>query len=190
MAIYGYARVSTEEQNLNMQIDALNEFGVDEIFYEKISGINKERPERSRLLKILKASDTVVFWKLDRLGRDTLDILIFLDEINKKGAKYFIIKENLSPESNNSKMITVINALNAEIEHQNISARTKAGIKSFKKTNGYWGRRKALNKDQIELGLKLYKEGYSPKQLMKYFNVSRGTIYNHIVYKHKAASSN
>jgi DNA invertase Pin-like site-specific DNA recombinase len=126
----GYARVSTEDQNLNLQIDALRDTGCADsyIYKEEISGVAKERPELKRLLEQIREGDIVVVWKLDRLGRSLTDLVHLVNEIQNKGAGLLSLHDNIDTTTPQGKLTFHIFAAVAEFEREIIRERTNAGL--------------------------------------------------------------
>lgn len=112
MNIYGYARVSTAEQNLNRQLDMLNKYGIDKIYSEKITGTRKDRPELQKMLENLSNGDTVVIESLSRLGRSTKNLIELMELFNDKGVNLVSLKENIDTTTPTGKLLfTLISAI-------------------------------------------------------------------------------
>tara|TARA_Y100001960_G_C14782305_1_gene887747 strand:- start:11204 stop:11761 length:558 start_codon:yes stop_codon:yes gene_type:complete len=173
---YGYARVSTEDQQLSLQIDALNKEGVDEIITEKISGTSKEFKERTKLLESLQKNDEVIFWKLDRLGRSIIDVLHFLKKVESKGATIKCLTENIETKSPAGRMFAGMILLFSEYDNEIRKERTRAGLESAKKRGVSLGRRKKLTKQQEEFIISSYNEGKTQKYIANILKVDRTTI--------------
>ena len=177
---FGYARVSTQEQNLDLQLDELQKFGVDRIYQEKITGIKKDRPELDELLKVLRKGDTVVVWKLDRIGRSMKHLIELIDDYNKKGIEFVSLKENINTSSATGKLIFNIFASLAEFERDMISERTKAGLQSAR-ARGRKGGRPKIGNGKNALALKMYdSKEYSIGEIVKATGISKATLYRRI----------
>lgn len=176
--IFGYARVSKEDQNLDMQISALQDAGVDRIFKDVCSGSIYHRPELQKLLQILRPGDVVKIWKFDRLTRSIKDLICLLDQIHQHGAKWVSITEGLD-SSNPAALMTIhMVGILAENERKNIVERVKAGLKKARENNVIVGRPNKLSHKQIEIIRETYiKEEMSIKELAKKFDVSYSTVY-------------
>ena len=125
MAILGYARVSTEGQNLGAQLDALKAAGADTIFREKISGARADRPQLAKLLQVLKAGDLVVVTKLDRFGRSTRELLNLIDQVGRAGASFRSLGDPLwDTSSAQGRLLATLLAGIAEFERELIRERT------------------------------------------------------------------
>jgi len=150
---YGYARVSTHEQDLDLQLMALKEFGCDEIFADKISGASYERPDLDRLRSKLRKGDHVVVWKLDRLFRSTQHALNQLDEWSGQGIVFTCTTQqalSTADTSASAQLMRKIFMAFADFEKDLISERTKAGMAAAKAKGKHIGRRKVLGTAQIE----------------------------------------
>ena len=123
----GYARVSTKEQNLSLQMDALNREGCKRIFQEKISGAKADRPELRKMIDQLREGDVIVTWKLDRLGRSIRDLINLVNEIQDKGAGLKSLNDSIDTTTPQGKLTFLLFASLAEVERHIIRERTKAG---------------------------------------------------------------
>ncbi len=174
----GYARVSTGEQKLELQLDALKEAGCKRIFREKISGAKLKRPEFQRLLDQLREGDIVVVWKLDRLARSTRDLLEVMELIREAGGKFRSLSEPWADTTTHAgKMIMTVFAGIAEFERELIRERTGAGRKAAKKRGVRFGRPPKMNDEQKRLAVRLLGEGSSAQEVAATFNVHVATIY-------------
>jgi DNA invertase Pin-like site-specific DNA recombinase len=174
----GYARVSTEDQHMDLQRDALTQAGCQRVFCEKISGAGPQRPELLRMLEQLRTGDTVVVWKLDRLARSTRDLLATVETIRAAGATFrSLSKPWADTTSHGGKFILTVFAGMAEFERELIRERTRAGRDVAKRRGVRFGRPKTLNVDQHELALHLRAEGKSVKEVAHIFGVDASTIY-------------
>lgn len=174
----GYARVSTEDQNLQVQIEKLQNEGCSRIFKEKISGKQRERPELDRMLDQLRDGDTVVIWKLDRLARSTRDLLEIVDKIREAGAGFRSLSEPWADTTSHAgKMILTVFAGIAEFERDLICERTRIGRESAKRRGVRFGRPPKINEERKQLAIRLLQEGKSTKQVAKTFDVHVATIY-------------
>lgn len=180
----GYARTSTQEQNLDLQIDALQEAACERIFQEKISGSNRNRPELERLLGQLRKGDTVYVWKLDRLGRSLKDLISIVNEIEEKGAFFVSLQESIDTTSATGKLIFHIFATLAEYERSINRERTKAGLAAARARGRMGGRPKGLSKeakDKAIIAESLYKQqDKTTTEIAKYLGISRRTLYNYL----------
>ena len=174
----GYARVSTLEQNLELQLQALKTAGCKKIFQDKLSGITRNRPEFLRMLDQIREGDTVIVWKLDRLARSTRDLLDTIETIYQSGAQFVSLSEPWADTTSHAgKMIMTIFAGIAEFERELIKERTVLGRQLAKTRGVRFGRPKKLNLEQQKLVLRLLEEGRSVKTIAQTLNVHVATIY-------------
>jgi DNA invertase Pin-like site-specific DNA recombinase len=174
----GYAGVSTEEQHLQLQLEALKDAGVGRIFQEKISSRKSERPELERALDHLRVDDVLVVWKLDRLARSTRELLDIVEKIKKTGAGLQSLSEPWADTTSYAgKMVLTVFAGIAEFERDLIRRRTSAGRVAAQKRGVRFGRPVKLNSDQRQTAIQLLQEGKSPKQVANTFGVHPATIY-------------
>lgn len=183
--LVGYARVSTEDQNLDLQIEALRRAGVkeDNLHVEKRSAGSKTRPALDLAIKDLRDGDTLLVWRLDRFARSVRDLYSRLDRVYAKGAKFRSLTENFDFDTFTGKFILGILGLVAELERQIIAHRTKAGIETWKaKGNGKWGREAKMTEAQVvQAGVMLNRKRNrrTGPQVAEFFKVSTPTIYQH-----------
>ncbi len=176
---FGYARVSTSEQNLDLQIDALKKYGVDEIYTEKVSG-TKRKPKLKELLSKLRKGDTLVIWKLDRLGRTVLQLVELAEDLTNREINFVSIVENLDTSTAMGKFTFHIFCAVSQMERDVISERTKAGLAAAR-ARGRKGGRPKTNKKTIDKALKMYyTEEFSIKEIIESTGISKGTLYNYI----------
>src|SRR5450432_2098278 len=152
----GYARVSTEDQKLTIQLEALKKAGCTRIFREKVSGTYRDRPELNRMLDQLRRGDVVTVWKLDRLARSTRNLLEIVETIGNSGARFQSISEPWADTTTHAgKMIMTIFAGIAEFERDLIRERTGAGREAAKQRGVRFGRPRKLNTDQAPVARRL-----------------------------------
>jgi DNA invertase Pin-like site-specific DNA recombinase len=174
----GYARVSTLDQNLDLQLQALRKAGCKKIFREKVSGASRERPEFQRLLDQLRNGDTVIVWRLDRLARSTRDLLETMETIREAGASFQSLSEPWANTTTHAgKLIMTVFAGIAEFERDLIRERTSAGRQVARRRGIHLGRPRKLNTEQIKLARRLIDEGQSVREIADTFNVHTATIY-------------
>ena len=179
----GYARVSTKDQNLDSQIDALKEAGCDKIYHDKISGKEYKREGLSSCLENLRPGDTLVIYRLDRLGRSVKETLELCDQFNKREIKLVSLQDNLVTSTAVGRFTLQILASMAEYNRNLIVEGCKAGIEAAKKRGVKFGRREGTNitKPKKTAVLKLYKAG-TPISEIKYVTGIKSiqTIYNYL----------
>jgi DNA invertase Pin-like site-specific DNA recombinase len=174
----GYARVSTADQLLTVQLEALQEAGCQKIYREKASGAQRQRPELGRLLEQLREGDTVLVWKLDRLARSTRDLLEIVEALRESGAAFQSLSEPWADTTSPAgKMIMTVFAGIAEFERELIRERTGAGRAEAQRRGVRFGRPKKLNAGQRELALRLLAEGKPVREIASTFDVHIATIY-------------
>jgi DNA invertase Pin-like site-specific DNA recombinase len=180
--VYGYARVSAAHQDLEIQIEELQRYGVDELFCEKMSGKNiNDRTEFKQLLKVVQPGDTVVGYKLDRMGRSISDVLKTYESFTEKGIHLVCLADGIDTRRSNdimTKAMVTLLGLFAEMERNFIRERTMAG-KIRARENGVG--RKVKNKDLVDNEIDLWKTGkYTIKQIEKKTTVTKSTLYREI----------
>jgi DNA invertase Pin-like site-specific DNA recombinase len=174
----GYARVSTDDQTLDIQRAILKENGCEKIFEEKLSGVGQDRPELCRLLDSLKQEDIVIVSSLDRLARSTRVLLETIDTIGSSGAKFISLSEPwANTNSPAGKMIMTVIAGIAEFEAEMIRSRTSAGRAAARNKGVKFGRPKKLSAKNAKLAMRLLKEGQSVRDVADAFGVHTSTIY-------------
>jgi Site-specific recombinases, DNA invertase Pin homologs len=179
--ILGYARVSTDEQNLDRQIDALNKYGVDILFNEKMSGTKRERPELNKLIERISAGDTVVIESLSRLGRSTKDLIELMELFNTRGVNLVSLKESIDTSSSTGKLLFTLMSALAQFERDLISERTVEGLKAAR-VRGRMGGRPRINEEAVRKAVKLYNtKQYSLKEIEKMTGVKKSTLYRHVM---------
>lgn len=180
--LVGYARVSTAEQNLDMQISALSHAGVlaDNIWAEKVSAGSSKRPQLALALLDTRAGDTFVVWKLDRMSRSMLDLLARMKDLEDRGVNFRSLTEGIDTNTPAGKLLLhVIGAL-AQFERDLIVERTKAGIAEFKAKGGRIGQPRKLSDDDMAEVMQMVRDGDSVRKIAARFNVVPGTIYNYL----------
>ncbi|HDX9614520.1 TPA: recombinase family protein [Bacillus toyonensis] len=182
--VYGYARVSAAHQDLEMQIEELQRYGVDKLFCEKISGKNvNDRTEFKQLLEVVQPGDTVVGYKLDRMGRSISDVLKTYESFTERGIHLICLSEGIDTRRNNdimTKAMVTLLGLFAEMERNFIRERTMAGKLRAREQGVKFGR-KGKNKDLVDHAIDLWKTGkYTIKQIEKKTTVTKSTLYREI----------
>jgi len=176
---YGYARVSTDDQKTDLQIAALKKASCDFIFTDTASGASSStRPELTRCLASLRAGDTLIVWKLDRLGRSLSHLVAVLSDLQKRGISFLSLTEAIDTESAAGRLMGHMLAALAEFERALIVERTQAGLKAAKNRGTKLGRKPSLSEDQRKHARELLDRGESPLAVAKLLNVCRATLYN------------
>jgi DNA invertase Pin-like site-specific DNA recombinase len=180
----GYARVSTQNQNLDMQLDALKAEGCAETFQEKTSGAGKKRPALEQMMDRLRKDDLVVVWKLDRLGRSLKDLVRIVGAIQEKGAHIKSLQDHIDTSSPQGRLTFHLFASLAEFEREIIAERTKAGLAAARARGRKGGRPKGLSKearDKAMIAQALYLKNEMPVAgICKHLSISKPTFYSYI----------
>jgi len=182
----GYARVSTSDQNLALQLDALGAAGSDRIFEETISSRRRDRPVWQNVLALLRKDDVLIVYKLDRVARSTRELLDVIDVLKGKGVSIRSLQEPWADTTSSSgKMIMTVMAGIAEFERDLIKQRAKDGREAAKRRGVHMGRPAKLTKSQVALIEDAIEHGRSVKELAVSFAVSRDTVYRALKQKSK-----
>lgn len=182
----GYARVSTEEQNLDMQVRALTAAGCESIHTEKVSGAAKKRPKLDLAIKELRQGDTLVVWRLDRVARSMRQLFDRLDQIVEAGANLQSLTEHIDISTAIGRLFINIFGSFAEFERALTVERTKAGIEAAKARGQKFGRKRVLTPAKEKKVLALVKEGkLDNKQIAKQMKCSPSTIQNFLKAERK-----
>lgn len=188
MAEIGYARVSTHEQNLDLQRDELKQAGVETIYEDQASGKSAERPELQHCLKALRPGDTLTVWRLDRLGRNLQDLIRIVNELEARGVTFKSLKESIDTRGPAGKLVFHLFAALAQFERELLRERTMAGLDAARARGRKGGRPASLSQAQKNMALSLMKNGdLSIAEICKQFSVSRSTLYNLAASNSKAA---
>ncbi len=180
---YGYARVSLETQNLDLQLDALERAGCEKVFYEKISSRKKDRPELKKLLKKLRRGDILVCYKLDRLGRSLVELVGLVAKFEEKGIRFISLVDGIDTTSSSSKLLLNIMMCIADFEREMIRERTIAGLIAAKRRGVKLGRPFGLDvrgKALREKAIRLFRKGKNVSEIHRKLAVSRPTIYKYL----------
>lgn len=157
----GYARVSTEDQHLDLQCDALRKAGCDRIVEEKKSGANTRRPALTALLRALRPGDTLVVWKLDRLGRSLQDLIKILGVLERRGIGFCSVSDQIDTTTPAGKLVFHITGAVAEFERTLMSERTKAGMQAARLKGRKPGRPRQLSTEQVDYARALSQQQHS-----------------------------
>jgi DNA invertase Pin-like site-specific DNA recombinase len=177
----GYARVSTQDQNLALQVDALKIEKCEIIFKEKKSGALKNRPVLDSCLSHLRSGDTLIVWKLDRLGRTLKQLLEFIDFLKKKNIQFKSVKDNIDTSSVTGEFFFHIMASFAQLERSLIIERTQAGLAAARARGRKGGRPQTIKDSKKELAVKLYNErDKTVKEICDELSMSPMTFYRYL----------
>lgn len=178
--LIGYARVSTQDQNLDLQIDALTKAGCKKVFDDKISGSRAERPGLSNALEMLREDDTLVIWKLDRLGRSVKNLVDLVSELHKRGVQFRSLTDAIDTGTPSGRFFFHIMASLAEMERELTVERTRAGLAVARQLGRKGGRKRKMTDSKLESAKKLLANGIPPKDVAKNLGVSIPTLYRWI----------
>lgn len=181
--LVGYARVSTDDQDLSAQIDALTRRGVmaDNMHTDKASGVGKRRPGLALAFKDLRPGDTLVVWKLDRLGRDLIDLLTRLKWLRENDIGFESLTEAIDGSTPQGRFTAAILGANAQYEREVIAERTQRGMEYLKSQGRKFGKKEVLSDEDKGEAQDMRDLGMPVSVIARHFNVSRGTIRNHTV---------
>lgn len=184
--IIGYARVSTQDQHPELQLDALTNAGCEQIFQEKITGTLRERPELSLCLRTLRKGDTLVVWRLDRLARSLKDLVEIIEELHQREIGFRSLTESIDTTNASGKLIFHIFGALAEFEHSLITERTKAGLAAARARGRKGGRPPAMSTSDIKKAAAMLADPMITKaDVAKHFKVSRTTLNAHLEKRDK-----
>ena len=177
---FGYARVSTEGQNLDRQIDALKKQNVDIIYNEKITGTKRDRPELGKMLERMTVGDKVVIESLSRLGRSTKDLIQLMELFESRGVNLVSLKESIDTSTSTGKLIFTLLSAIAQFERDVIADRTKEGLNAAR-SRGRVGGRPKMDGEHIKKAVKLYNtKQYSLKEIYELTGVKKSTLYRNL----------
>jgi DNA invertase Pin-like site-specific DNA recombinase len=178
----GYARVSTQDQVLDMQLDELKIANCQQIFQEKISS-GKERPQLMKMLDMLREGDTVVVYKLDRLGRSLKELINLLSQFEERKIAFVSLKDAIDTSTAQGRFFLNIFASLAEFERDIIRERTKAGLSAARARGRMGGKKKGLSPEAIkkaETAVMLYRERKTAEEIAGIIGVGRATVYRYL----------
>jgi len=177
----GYARVSTHDQNLDLQQDALKQAGCKKVIVDQVSGSVTERPGLQKLKEMLRAGDTLVVWRLDRLGRSINDLIAWVNWLDTAGIGLRSLQEVIDTTSPSGKLTFHLFAALAEFERQLIQERTQAGLSAARARGRFGGRPKALTPDKQKRALQLYREKrLTVMEICEMMGISKPTLYAYL----------
>src|SRR5260221_14327855 len=179
MALIGYARVSKDEQNVDLQLDSLKKAGCVRIFTDKLTGTRFDRKALTQALDYLNEGDSLVVWKLDRLGRSMVDLVNTITGLSKRNMHFVSVTEHIDTTTAVGKMFLQFLAMLAEFERNLISDRTKAGLDAARARGRKGGRRPiSLTSGKPVLALKLYDDKTTKiEEICKTLHISRATLF-------------
>lgn len=179
--LIGYARVSTEDQHLDLQNDALTAAGCERIYRDKASGIKAERPGLKRAFEELRAGDTLVVWRLDRLGRSLKDLIGRAEALEQRGVNLKSLHEALDTNSSGGRLIFHLFGALAEFERNLVRERTQAGLTAARARGRLGGRRKTLGREQRRHVVELYRaRQHTIQEICRLMGISKPTLYAYV----------
>lgn len=179
MATIGYIRVSTIDQNIDLQRNALTSANCDRIFEDRISGKIANRPGLKRALKYVNKGDTLVVWKLDRLGRSVKNLVALISELHERGAHFHSLTDSIDTSSAMGRFFFHVMSALAEMERELIVERTLAGLAAARAQGRLGGRPRAINKYEQEQISRLLEKGHPRQQLAIIFGIGVSTLYRY-----------
>jgi DNA invertase Pin-like site-specific DNA recombinase len=178
--LIGYARVSTQEQTLNLQKDALGKAGCSKLFTDTASGAKTERKGLDEALSYVRKGDTLVVWRLDRLGRSLPHLITTMTDLEERGIGFKSLTENIDTTTSGGKLIFHIFGALAEFERNLIRERTTAGLTAARARGRKGGRPKALTAKQLGIALDLYEKRHPIAEICRTLKISKATLYRSI----------
>lgn len=177
----GYSRVSTTEQNSDLQLDALNKAGCEKIFSDKISGAKSERPGLHEALNFLRPGDCLVVWRLDRLGRSLKHLIEVAEELAAKEIGLVSLQDGFDTTTSGGKLVFHFFGALAEFERNLIRERTMAGLSAARARGRKGGRSKIMDKAKLQMLQSLYaSKAHTVTEICKLLVISRPTFYRHL----------
>ena len=185
----GYARVSTADQHLDLQLNELKKHGCELLFQEKISGKNTERPELQKMLNQLRKGDQVVVWKLDRIGRSIKDLIALVEDFKNRGVDFISLHNQIDTSTPTGRFTFNLFAALAELEREIIIERTRAGLQAAKERGNVSGRKPGLsesNKKKAAQAYRLFNDTkMSHKEIADLLKIGKSTVYRYITEQQK-----
>ena len=179
--LIGYARVSTADQNLDLQLDALKKAGCSKIYTDTISGVKTVREGLDDALAYLRKGDMLVVWKLDRLGRSLKHLIAIITQLNEEEKEFKSLQESLDTATPTGKLIFHVLGALAEFERSLIRERTVAGLAAARARGRFGGRPRVLNKRNLAMAKSMLSDPFcSVAEVAKTLGVSKATIYNYL----------
>lgn len=186
----GYARVSTAEQNLDLQSDALLSAGCERVVTDKASGAAAARPGLEKVKEQLRAGDTLVVWRLDRLGRSLRDLITCMTYLEEHGVGLLSLHEAIDTTTSSGKLTFHLFGALAEFERNLIRERTQAGLMAARARGRKGGRPLALDRDKRDLAVRLYQENTMPiAKICSMLGISKPTLYAYVRLSEQEAAA-
>lgn len=187
--LIGYARVSTHDQNLDLQKDALEKAGCEKVFVDKVSGTVAVRPSLEKMKEVFRKGDTLVVWRLDRLGRSLKDLMGWMSYLEEKEVGLKSLQESIDTTTTTGKLVFHIFGALAEFERNLIRERTQAGLAAARARGRLGGRPKSLDENKRKVVVDLYnKKELMVKEICEMMEISKPTLYSYIRESQKEQS--
>ena len=179
--LLGYARVSTDDQNLDLQRDALRAAGCEKVLEDRLSGAKAARPGLTMLLEIARAGDSIVVWRLDRLGRSLHDLIVLAKRFEEAGIGLMSLQEKIDTSSSGGRLIFHMFGALAEFERHVIRERTQAGLNAARARGRKGGRPKRLDPAKRQLAIELYNDRrHTIAEICRMMGISKPTLYSYL----------
>ncbi len=178
--LIGYARVSTQDQNLDLQIEALRKAGCQKVFEDKLSGSRADRPGLAKALEMVREGDTLVIWKLDRLGRSVKHLVDLVGELHARDVQFRSLTDAIDTSTPAGRFFFHVMASLAEMERELTVERTRAGLEVARQLGRTGGRKRQMTESKIRSARKLLAEGIPPRDVARNLGVSVPTLYRWI----------
>ena len=177
----GYARVSRDEQNLDLQIDALKAAGCEKIYTDKIGGTTTDRAGLDDLLSYIRPDDVLVVWRLDRLGRTLKKLILMIEELANRDIAFMSLRESIDTTTSGGRLIFHVFGALAEFEREIISERTKAGLMAAKARGRCGGRPRLMDQEKVRLARTLHNDkSITVGEICRSLGISKGTLYRNL----------
>lgn len=181
LMLVGYARVSTHDQNLTLQTDALEQAGCRKIFEDRVSGARSDRAGLKAALEFVRKGDTLLVWRLDRLGRSLKELIEIISGLEKRGIGFKSLQESIDTTTSGGRLIFHVFGALAEFERNLIRERTRAGLEAARARGRKGGRPRILDKKRVELAYRLYDEKeHTIKEICQILGISKPTLYTYL----------
>lgn len=178
--LIGYVRVSTNDQNTDLQRNALQSANCEQIFEDKISGKTSERPGLKRALRTLKEGDTLVVWKLDRLGRSMRHLVMLTEELRERGVNFRSLTDSIDTSTPMGRFFFHVMGALAEMERELIVERTRAGLTAAREKGRIGGRRRIMTPEVVERAKRMLMNGATRYQVALVLDISVKTLYRYL----------
>ena len=180
MALIGYTRISTDDQVTDLQEDALQEAGCERIFSDRISGASQDRPGLTDLLSYIRPGDTLVVWRLDRLGRSLSHLISLAQDLERRGAGLRSLNEAIDTTTPNGKLVFHLFSSLAQFEREIIRQRVAAGLEAAKRRGRVGGRPTVVTESKAQAISAMMKQGATAKEICLALSISKATLYRHM----------